>query len=934
MPFEPLPPRLLATLVTLPEPVAYGLELLPFLRWLAAHLAPQTAVMIEDGRHLTAPLLAASLPPQCRFVRLPHAEAADAPPAIDLLHLAADLPAPDLTSLVATLQPHLSDRGVVVATVPGHAAALARIPGAIALPIGDGLCLLPPQGAPPVLAWLAALDPAARAEWAALFDGLGRQITVAADLQHRAGQPLDKAKLRATRRLHDELAAAARTEQELRQELARATAERQAIVRSTSWKLTGPLRGAIQALSGRPGATPPPAAPATDPKTAFKADAAQRLWDFLVSADRLRLPASAEPDVSILLVLYNQAALTLLCLQSIIQTVPAGMTAEVIIVDNASSDETARLLDRLVGARILRNAENLHFLHAVNQAAAMARGRDLLLLNNDAQLQPGALQAAQRTLHAAADVGAVGGKIILLDGTLQEAGSIVWQDGTCLGYGRGEAPSAPAFQFRRDVDFCSGAFLLVRGELFRSLGGLDTLFAPAYYEEADFCMRLHEAGWRIVYEPQAELRHFEFGSSGSAQAFELQRRNHVRFADRHADRLQRGHLAPTAPPLLARMPRAQPRLLYIDDRVPYPELGSGYPRAARLLRELVAEGWFVTFYPVYFPADDWEAAYEAFPREIEFMLDAGREGLAAFLRERDGYYDTILVSRPHNMRDFLAARGKSQASVRLIYDAEAMFATREFLRLQQHGTPASLELRRALLKEEIGLTETTAIVTTVNEQEADIFRGGGCKDVRVLGLGVTPSPIAAGFAGRRDILFVGSLDEDEAPNADAVIWFAEEIMPLLDRRLGNGPRFLLAGRCAAPRVRALASERVQVLGLVDDLTPLYARARLFVAPNRFAAGLPLKVQEAVSRGLPVVATELLGRQLGWTNGAELLLAATADDFAAACARLYQDAELWHALRRRALDRLTAETRADDFTATLRGLLAGPKDAARAPGLPG
>ena len=333
----------------------------------------------------------------------------------------------------------------------------------------------------------------------------------------------------------------------------------------------------------------------------------------------------------------------------------------------------------------------------------------------------------------------------------------------------------------------------------------------------------------------------------------------------------------------------------------------------------MALGWFITFYPAHLPDDDWGSVRAAFPAEIEFMVGYGAAELEAFLHGRDGYYDTILVSRPHNMRSFLRARGATHARARLIYDAEAVFATREFLQLQHKGTPASAELRRSLLQEEIGLTATAAMVTTVNQREADIFRGGGHPDVRVLGLGVEPQPVSAGFAGRRDFLFVGVLDYDETPNADAVIWFAERVMPLLEARLGP-VRLLVAGRCVAPRVLSLASDRVLILGLVDDLTPIYAAARVFVAPHRYAAGLPLKVQEAAGRGLPVVASALLARQLGWTDGQELLVATTADEFAAACARLYSDAALWHALRRQGLDRLTAEARGDDFTTQVTAIL--------------
>jgi hypothetical protein len=215
-------------------------------------------------------------------------------------------------------------------------------------------------------------------------------------------------------------------------------------------------------------------------KLQLRERASRELNAFLEEGDLLWLPAAVEPAVSILLVLYNQAELTFRCLRALIETV--DLPAEVIIVDNASSDSTWRLLDRLAGARIVRNNENLHFLRAVNQAAAAARGTALLLLNNDTNLTRGAFKAAVETLNSAADIGAVGGKLILPDGTLQEAGSIIWNDGTCVGYGRGEDPNAPQYQFLREVDYCSAAFLLVRRALFEKLGGLDTVFAPAYYE--------------------------------------------------------------------------------------------------------------------------------------------------------------------------------------------------------------------------------------------------------------------------------------------------------------------------------------------------------------------------------------------------------------------------------------------------------------------
>ncbi len=247
-------------------------------------------------------------------------------------------------------------------------------------------------------------------------------------------------------------------------------------------------------------------------KQEFRAQCRADLEDFLEGDRRLKFERPVgRPKLSVLLVLFNQAELTLHCLESLQRH--AGLPIELIIMDNGSSDATSALLERLDGVTLLHSSENLHFLGGVNRAAKSATGDYLLLLNNDARVLPGTIDAAMARLETSVNVGAVGGPIVLLDGTLQEAGSIVFDSGSCLGYGRGRDPGEAEFRFRRDVDFCSGAFLMLRRSLWEELGGFDEAFAPAYYEETDLCMRIWSSGRRVVYEPDAKIVHFEFGSS-------------------------------------------------------------------------------------------------------------------------------------------------------------------------------------------------------------------------------------------------------------------------------------------------------------------------------------------------------------------------------------------------------------------------------------
>jgi len=276
------------------------------------------------------------------------------------------------------------------------------------------------------------------------------------------------------------------------------------------------------------------------------ADARADLARFLKSGERLACPeARGAPDVSVIIVIWNQPQFLLRCLRALLAQ--SGPSTEVVLVDNASGPETQALLSRLDGFVILRNGVNAGFVTACNHGARVASGRALLMLNSDAFVRPGAIAGALAALGGEAGVGAVGGRLILPSGRLQEAGCIVWSDATTSGHGRGLAPADPLAMLRRDVDYCSGAFLLTPREVWERLGGFDEVFTPGYYEDADYCMRLRQAGLRVVFEPSVAADHFENGSEGDrGDALRVSERNRVTFRDRHAATLRDHHPDRTA----------------------------------------------------------------------------------------------------------------------------------------------------------------------------------------------------------------------------------------------------------------------------------------------------------------------------------------------------------------------------------------------------
>ena len=636
---------------------------------------------------------------------------------------------------------------------------------------------------------------------------------------------------------------------------------------------------------------------------------------------KIRFPTSEHPLVSIILIFYNQAHLSLLCLNSILEN--ADVNYELIIVDNKSTDSTSNLLQSLENVVIVENKSNLGFVKAVNLGASRASGKYLLLLNNDATLEPRTLSSAIATFEMDQKIGAVGGKIKLLDGTLQEAGSIIWDDGACLGYGRNSNPESPEFNFVRDVDYCSGAFLLTSVELFRDLDGFDESFAPAYYEESDFCVRLKQKGFRIVYDPRAEITHYEFASIGGMEnAHFLQLEHQKLFCSKHRNYLRTRLKNKSFNIFKARIANQYPNLLMIDDRVPHPSLGAGYPRCNDILSELSKMPINVSFYPLLFPDDTWAEIQSTLPGNIEVIREKGKKALLDFLLERVEHYQFILISRIHNMeffRQIISGKSELFEGVDIIYDAEALTAHREIMRRSLTLKPLTPEEESELIRNEVEQTKIARSVIAVSHREAKTFLNNGVNNVHVLGHTIKATPGENLFTERKGFLFVGALRDDGSPNVDSLLWFIINALPLIESQIPEAKLYVI-GDNSAPSLTMVSKANVLFEGKSDNLQEIYNNCRVFIAPTRFAAGIPHKIHEASSNGVPCVSTSLLAEQLEWSPEQELLVGDTGIQFASQCVRLYQDAKLWKKIRASSLNAVQRDCSKNKFKGTLETLL--------------
>lgn len=648
-----------------------------------------------------------------------------------------------------------------------------------------------------------------------------------------------------------------------------------------------------------------------------------RLTSFLSSNEIITFPKLENPKTSVLLVLHNKAEYTLDCIRSL--KMSSTDDFEVVIVDNSSTDSTSKMLKKVKGITLIQNSDNKHFVLSVNQALKHLRGEMILLLNNDTTITSDSIREAEETLSKE-KVGAVGGRIIKIDGTLQEAGCSLFNNGGCYGYGVGEDPLDFRYQFEREVDFCSGAFLMTPRALFDSTGGFDENYSPAYYEEVDYCLRLKQSGYQVRYNPSCVIFHVEHGSSTRKEAVEAQKRNHTYFYEKNKAFLSTFPDQDQSIRMFGRVPSdTRIRILFIDDTIPFNERGSGAPRCKELLRNLSELKYDVTFYSMLLNNEvDSSEIRQHIPVNVECIADWGINKLHTFLLQRSGFYDVVFISRPHNMEHWKKAINKIpdfQVNAKLIYDAESIFAEREIRKIKTLGTMNISESEREyVIGKELELAKTADKIVVVSESDAMTFRNAGYLNVGVVSHGHEISPTETPFEVRSDILFVGPLSHENSPNLDGITWFIEEVLPVLRSKCSFNGKLSVVGNYKESNISHLRVPGVEFFGAQDTLVEFYSSHKMVIAPIRFAAGISLKVIEAASYGVPVVATNLIAELLSWEKQKDLLSANTAEEFAYACHILYHEKSLWTEIRESALQRVRQEYSPEVFKNSLKSLL--------------
>jgi GT2 family glycosyltransferase len=605
----------------------------------------------------------------------------------------------------------------------------------------------------------------------------------------------------------------------------------------------------------------------------------------------LRFPTFDVPDVTIVLPVHNKLPVTYNCLASLLLA-PNRATFEVVLVDDGSSDATQTLADLVHGIQIIRNETAQGFVRSCNQGAELATGRHVVMLNNDTEVSAGWLDELLFVFARFPQAGLVGARLLYPDGTLQEAGGMVFANFDVWNYGRNGNPHDPRYSYTRQAHYCSGAAIMLPTELWRQLGGFSETFAPAYYEDSDLAFRVREAGRQVYYAPFSKVIHFEGVSNGTSIVSGMKRYqaiNEAKFRSRWAREVRA--LPAASPPDTAKDYGVQLRALVIDADTPQPDKDAGGYAAEQEMRLLQALGIKLTFVPA-------NLAYlgnytDALQRQgIECLYAPYCTSFEDVLTTRGDEFDLVYITRYAIAERVIDLVRAAAPRARILFNNADLHFLREIRAALISHSPEAMRVALRTRDAELSVMRRVDATLSYTDVEAAVILSHNLDSTKVarcpwvLHVREEIPP----FAARDGIAFLGGFRHP--PNAEAVRFFISEVMPPLRKRL-PGVVFRIFGSHVSEELRAMAAPDIVVEGWVEDVNEAYDRCRVFVAPLLSGAGIKGKALGALSSGVPSVLSPMAAEGLGARDGGEIIVAEAAAEWVSAIAGLYDDETRWN-----------------------------------------
>lgn len=610
-----------------------------------------------------------------------------------------------------------------------------------------------------------------------------------------------------------------------------------------------------------------------------------------VTLKPLKFPKVTNPDVSIIIPAHNKVEVTYLALCSLLVAYNDA-SFEVILVDDASTDETAEIENIVSGITVIHNTQPQRFIRSCNAGADKAKGKFIVLLNNDVEVTTGWLDELIASFDRFDNVGLAGSKLLYPDGRLQDAGGIIWGSGNPWNYGNSQNANDPRFSYARQADYLSGAAMMVPTELWKQVGGLSGYLEPMYFEDTDFAFKIRDAGYSTWFVPSSVVYHYEGMTSGTDTSKGFKRYQEVnrpkfkrQWAKAYAGFSKDGHK-----PDLEKDRGIVGRVLFLDYTTPRPDQDAGSYAALQEIKLVQSLGYKVSFLPMNmahlgrYTQDLQKLGVEMI--YAPFFMTPGE-----YLEKHAADFDAFYITRYYVARQTLTQLRTLAPEAKVIFNNADLHFLREIRAARSEDNPAMLEKARQTRNDELEIINQVDVVLSYNETEHSVIQAytDGQATVRKCPWVVEPTDTVPAFEAREGLSFLGGFLHH--PNKEGVLWFVREVMPLLSSQGRNGV-LSIYGSKMDDEIKALKSDTVDPVGFVEQIADAYDRHRIFVAPLRSGAGIKGKVLSALAHGIPCVLTPTAAEGIGLRSGHDCFVAETPKQWVTAIEQLNSDKALW------------------------------------------
>ena len=616
----------------------------------------------------------------------------------------------------------------------------------------------------------------------------------------------------------------------------------------------------------------------------------------------LNFPAYQNPKVSIVIPVHNKFYVTYHCLASLILALNKA-TFEVILVDDGSTDQTVAIQDLIKGIKYVRNDESIGFIRACNKGALSAKGEFIVMLNNDTEATAGWLDELLTVFEHFDNVGMAGAKLLYPDGTLQEAGGIVWNSANPWNYGRKANPNDPKFCYARQTDYLSGACVMLPTKLWKQIGGFSETYVPAYFEDTDLAFQVRELGYKTVYTPFSQVIHFEGISNGKSVESSTKRYqeiNRPKFKARWGFAC-RNNGVEGVDIELNKDRNVVFRALVLDAETPRPDLNAGSYAAIKEIEMLQALGFKCTFVPQNMA---WMGRYtETLQRMgVECLYSPFASNVNQVIEQRGNEFDLIYITRYYVARDYIHSIRQHAPQAKVVLMNADLHFLRELRSALHSNIDTDLEKAFQTRDDELEVMNQVDLILSYTDVEKAVIMShhmGSSKVAKCPWVADVIEEVRP-FSSRADIAFLGGFQH--FPNVEAVEWFIKNVMPLLETSL-PGVRFRVYGSNVPKQLLDLAkqSKNVVIEGWVADVAEVYNTCKVFLAPLQSGAGIKGKVIGALCHGLPCVLSSIAVEGIAIGDGVHAAVANTPEQWEERITQLYTDEKRWNNMSAFALE---------------------------------